>query len=323
LGTQFTRGHLSDWGGTAFAADGGGLFERFVLLCSHLWVVGLGGLAPDMFGREETETLFFRGMNTAIWLLPLLLWLFNIFEKNQRELVRQPYQRQGVIHGLYKPKALFIILSALPYGLWLYLGQNIEKPRHIAVLLPFILIGWVNWLARSMKTMRAVWLTVLLLAIGQAAVTLPLVANYREASPVTHLALDIKRLPGHERVVVYAWEEERVIQVFVPDVTVVIVRNARQFYQSVLNYGQTRQFYITASLLNGLGKEKEKVVPHLRLIASYQKSPIAYPTYNEVALFRADEGFYPFVRKRAAILQRETPVSQGQKEDTVEEGIPL
>ncbi len=43
-------------------------------------------------------------------------------------------------HARFDYKTRFIALYILPYLLWVFFGQNLEKPRHILPLIPIIIM---------------------------------------------------------------------------------------------------------------------------------------------------------------------------------------
>jgi 4-amino-4-deoxy-L-arabinose transferase-like glycosyltransferase len=165
----------------------------------YIWNVlvnGLGGWWPG--------TSWLRLIPSGVCLLALLVgWRSS----------RAPYQRGVFVAWL------------VPYGLWLYIAQNPNNPRHVLPLLPPLLIGIAAGLrycryGAGPWTQVMAWLPHVLeiLLIGSLGlITLTLVHEYRTTSP-TRLQL-VRYVTEHfnpRTTRIYCWWSRRFFQYYAP-----------------------------------------------------------------------------------------------------------
>lgn len=108
-GTRFTFGHFSDWGGSVATSQN--IFSRFTDFIWCLFGSGLGFWCYD--------TSAFRFLPTIIMGAGIIVYLR---------------------HARFDYKTRFITLYILPYFVWVFFCQNLEKPRHILPLIPIIIM---------------------------------------------------------------------------------------------------------------------------------------------------------------------------------------
>ncbi len=111
-GFNFTFGHFSDWGGSVVTSQN--IFSRF---SDFVWCVFCNGL-----GFWCYDTTVFR-------ILPSIIMGFGII-----------FYLRYLRYSGFDYKSRFITFYMLPYFLWVFFGQNLEKPRHILPLIPVIII---------------------------------------------------------------------------------------------------------------------------------------------------------------------------------------
>ena len=176
--SAFLVGHFTSWGGTAFIADSEstGLIYRAGLWYESLLIHGLG--LPDRS----------------------LLFTFII----------GPVGFCAVVGAVTVPRRVlaFLAVVAIPYMLWIWIGQNPEKPRHLLPLLPLLAVVLGAGLARMPKAFGAIAPAVLL------AITLPLGWTHAHVpSPAAQLAdwLVETQRPDHAQV--FTGQSERVLGV--------------------------------------------------------------------------------------------------------------
>ncbi len=109
----FASGHASEWGGTAVSGAGVGLAARGLRVGWDLWSAGLGAAWPGAAPLASSDV--------ATGAAGVLLAL-------------------GAAVALARAPRVFgwLLLAVLPYAAWVWLGQNVLKPRHVVPLLPFL-----------------------------------------------------------------------------------------------------------------------------------------------------------------------------------------
>ena len=111
-GLKFISGHFNGWGGTVVTNSS--ILTRLHALFWQLFVNGFGIYYYDTSLLRLLPTLFFAG---AFFYLLKNLW-------------------SGFSKGYSKIFALYV----LPYLLWAFFAQNLEKSRHIIPLIPILII---------------------------------------------------------------------------------------------------------------------------------------------------------------------------------------
>jgi hypothetical protein len=108
-GFSFVSGHFGDWGGSVVTSQN--ILSRFL---DFMWCVFCNGL-----GFWCYDTSLFRVLPSIIMGIGILFFLR---------------------HARFDSKTRFITFYMAPYLLWVFFGQNLEKPRHVLPLIPFIII---------------------------------------------------------------------------------------------------------------------------------------------------------------------------------------
>jgi hypothetical protein len=113
-GLAFTSQHFTEWGGTfvsAAALEHQQLGYRLIMFLWGLWAYGLGGWWVD---------------TSLLRLVPSLVMLsaFGLC----------------CLQARWGKKAGFLLLYVIPYGLWTFVGQHADQPRHLLPLIPVPLI---------------------------------------------------------------------------------------------------------------------------------------------------------------------------------------
>jgi hypothetical protein len=108
-GFSFTFGHFSDWGGSVATSQN--VLSRF---SDFVWCVFCNGL-----GFWCYDTTVFRIIPSIIMSTGIIFYLRYVSNDHNTR---------------------FITFYMLPYFLWVFFGQNLEKPRHVLPLIPVIII---------------------------------------------------------------------------------------------------------------------------------------------------------------------------------------
>ncbi|MGD8191264.1 glycosyltransferase family 39 protein [Brevibacillus ginsengisoli] len=259
LATQFTSGHFSDWGGTYH--EGAPLLSR----------------ATYWLGRQ----LFAAGMGTPWegyddplrWLIAGLFLLAMIgFIKNRRVNATDIDKRQWVL----------IAAWVVPYLVWTFFAQNIEKPRHLLPLLPALLWLIAAGLGRWKRIGNGLFflMTVSMLDVGLT----PIMSQPKIPSPMVQLADYLANQGSVDSSVIYTYEEERVIQYMHPSIQTVRLRKWEDFQVSLLNYPDLPEhIYLTDSVLQGF--QMPVLNGYVREVARFTGSEWLYPTYHDIVLY--------------------------------------
>ena len=257
LGTSFTSGHFTDWGGTF--TEGSSLWERLVYWIGRQWFAA--GLGTPWEGQ----------MHAASWVVLALTVL-------------------GVGSSLLRARSWswrntgLLIAWMLPYLLWALFAQNVEKPRHVLPLLPVliwaIIAGLLSW---KRKLLPALLVAALLTAgLGQV------IQQAEQPSPMAELAAFLQ---NHPTSLVYTYEEERVIRYYLPNLHTERLRKWEDFRSSLLNEPVwTEPIYLTDAVLDGF--HKPELHSLVREAARFQGSPWLYPTYHEIILYEIPPELY-------------------------------
>ncbi|MGB8957307.1 MAG: glycosyltransferase family 39 protein [Tumebacillaceae bacterium] len=250
LGTSFTSGHFSDWGGTF--TEGSSLWERLVYWIGRQWFAA--GIGTPWKGQ----------LDAAAWIV-LALTLLGLGALAFR--VRSWHWRNTG----------FLIAWVLPYLLWALFAQNVEKPRHVLPLLPVLIGAIIAGLLTWKRTILPAVLVVAMLTVGAGQV----MHQAEQPSPMAELASFLQQHPAS---LVYTYEEERVIRYYLPNLHTERLRQWEDFRSSLLSEPVwSEPIYLTGAVLDGFHK------PELRSLvqeaARFQGSPWLYPTYHDIVLY--------------------------------------
>ncbi|PWK06952.1 uncharacterized protein DUF2723 [Tumebacillus permanentifrigoris] len=294
MATSFTEGHFSDWGGT-YSADQP-FFARLNIWLTRQ-ILGAGFGTPWGTYQESISR----------WVIALLLLiagagiLFSAgrkIQKSRQELKQESQQDDypGILQGemsaisrnpLFKNlirdrKVSYLLIWLLPYAIWAFFAQNVEKPRHIlpmlAPLCVVVACGLQVWGRRAILA-GTTGLVLCMSSIGISTV----VEGAHEPAPTVQLA-EFLHTQG-TNFVVFTYEEERIIHYLYPQIQTLRLRHYEDFKTAVLNHPNTR-ILLTDSVLQGLGHpEVEALCKPLR---SFHGNPWLYPTYHDIILYEAD-----------------------------------
>ena len=260
LALSFTGGHFSDWGGTY---TGSGTGERLFYWIFRQWLAA--GIGTPGYGQHEAGILvaLFVCVSLAGWLTAM-------------RYRKQIKGKQADYTGIW-----LIAVWLVPYGLWAFFAQNIEKPRHILPLLPLLVWGLV-WGLHRMP--RAALLTGMLAAAMLAVSITQVKGQAQTPSPLVQLADYMAAGSGQDQVVLYTYEEERVTRYRHPKVTTVRLRKWDDFRTSVLG-GQVapERIMLTDSVLAGFNRPD--LMMYMKERTRFTGNPWLYPTYHTIVLY--------------------------------------
>ncbi|GAX88736.1 hypothetical protein EFBL_0350 [Effusibacillus lacus] len=280
VAVSFTEGHFSDWGG-AYEANAS-LWERARLfLFRQIGGAGLGTVWP--------VDGIFNGVGLWRW-VPTAAVVLGIVGLIPRLASDRNHRRPS-------KTAVFLCIWIIPYLLWAFFAQNVEKPRHILPLLPPLLYllaaglwhlaGWAGRLRqpRLYLLVGAFWLS------GVMAISYPLLVEARTSeSPMMQLARYVKANVSANDSLIFTWEEQRVLRLVSPAHTSIRLRRWEDFRTEVLQYqAKPMKVYATNALINGFNKD---VAGLFREVAVFRGNPWLYPTYHTIVLYEGTSLLY-------------------------------
>ncbi|WP_047150306.1 glycosyltransferase family 39 protein [Aneurinibacillus tyrosinisolvens] len=262
LALSFTGGHFSDWGGTYTE---GGFLARVSYWVGRQWLgAGLG----TPWSQQQSVFSY------------ILLWL--TFVGITGNLIR--WKRQKNQKWEWK-KAGFLLMWIIPYIIWAFFAQNVEKPRHILPLIaPFLwmlIMGLSTWKRAGnylLLTFAGCMLAVSWTQIREQAV-LP--------SPMVQLSAYLAKHAAHQSTIIYTYEEERVIRYEQPSANTVRLRKWPDFQVSLLNYPiLPERIFLTNSVADGF--HMAEIKKYMREAARFKGSEWLYPTYHDIILYEVN-----------------------------------
>jgi hypothetical protein len=269
LGQAFAAGHFTDWGGTSFSTNVSWGKRLYVLLVERLLANGLLGAADWMTAPPLPPWL-----SGCLLTAGVLLGTAGMADACRR---RDSSLRR------------FVLLAVVPYAVWVFVGQNSEKARHILPLLPWLLLllgsGWVAvWRRLPGRAGRPVLVTVCLLSLAALFVRQwTVLEHHLQPPPALQLVHYVQSRYPAERTYVYTWEEQRLFDFYAPDFETERVRSYPYFLQSLLMRADSvSHVLVTNAVLDGFDT---RLHPYAREVARFTADPFLYPTYHTVVLY--------------------------------------
>ncbi|MBV7508135.1 hypothetical protein KW850_23225 [Bacillus sp. sid0103] len=252
LSLAFTSGHFNDWGGTVEAADIG-LFDRITIFLSRniLWT----GIASE-------------SMLSAFIYIFFLIYLFSrVFKKQKKSW---PFMN-----------LLYIMFSS--YFGWALFAQNVEKARHalpLAVLLIFFLC--IRLFSQRIPFI-IVGLSIFLLGHQVNQNVTLLKAEATELPSVYKMNAFIEKMD--EPVILYTWEETRVLQYL--DVSYTHKRiETYQYFRYDAKYFKGRTVLLTDKVIQGFKSQGVSIDGKIKKIATFRSNELFDPVYHEIILYK-------------------------------------
>ncbi len=274
---HFGRGHLMEWGGTVWTHPD--LLSRFKeLMVQDVMMHGLGG------GSDSLRIL--------VTLLTAASVLFYLFKEGFCFRVR------------------FLIWWGLPYLLWVFMGQNLNNPRHILALLPILILmiargalymadALGNRLFRSQAftlssiiTRKLCYACPVILIVSLSVISFKLALNNRlERSSMFQLVDYVKNIYDPAKTIIFCRETRRLFDYYAPQyITVsekeVDIEGAVAFH----SYGQPDVILVTSDLLERWRVEDEEGVSRLKLtlVDRFQHNPYLQNANHHLVLYRLE-----------------------------------
>ncbi len=202
IGSGFLLGHAGKWGGTvAVRPELGWRLENFGF---DILAAGLGLPWPGV-GGDSVAMLSAR--------LLLTLGLAGTLVALARAALRES------LSAAERRVALLALALGVPYGAWMFLGQNLLKARHalpVVLALALLVAVGVAVLARARPSHVSLSLAGAV-AVSTAAVMLPVALEQgREPSPAARLVARVSSTLSPSGTLLFTGEEARLFEHYVP-----------------------------------------------------------------------------------------------------------
>ena len=264
-GFNFTFGHFGDWGGSIATSQN--VFSRF---SGFMWSVFCNGL-----GFWCYDTSIFRILPSIIMGVGIALYLRPAkFDYTTR----------------------FITFYMLPYFLWVFLGQNLEKPRHVLPLIPLIIICISAGLVRlreskytypylslsKHKHFSAYHLFIGILIIGMSIISISLVYAHKN-EPIAQIQLlsYMKRNYDTPSTRIYCWETKRFFEYYAPAWDTRRVRNVNDLQYDIESSLITPEIMLSTSKIRGINSITNKS----KIVAEFKNDRYINNPYNKLTLY--------------------------------------
>lgn len=260
LAQGFVFGHFNEWGG-GVAASSMGWAERLYRLLA--W----NGLWTGLAGQS---------------LMVCVAWGIAAVYVSLTVRFRAGDKQAAASRGTG-----IISLMALFYGLWAWLGQNIDKPRHIV---PMVLLGMLLLLVTAVRRIShetiAAGLGVLLILVQTYTGAVIVRSQASEVPAVYQLAQALEREyeAGGKPFALYTWEETRVLQYLKVGFSHKRIYTY-DYFQAEAAALAGQRILITGRVLEGFADQGIDMSGKVRRIAEYRSSPLFDPVYNRIELY--------------------------------------
>jgi len=264
-GLGFTFGHFSDWGGSVITSQN--ILSRF---SDFMWCVFCNGL-----GFWCYDTSVFRVLPSIIMGLGILLFLR---------------------HAKFDSKTRFITFYMIPYFLWVFFCQNLEKPRHVLPLIPMIIICMSAGLVR-LKDYKCTYpglrfsrhhhlssyhLFIGILFVSMSIITIRLVYTHKN-EPVAQIQLldYVGRNYESPSTRIYCWETKRFFEYYAPLLDTRRARNVEDLQYDVEASLVIPEVILSTSKVNGVNS----IMNNSKVVAEFNNNRYINNPYHKLTLY--------------------------------------
>ncbi len=264
-GTGFTFGHFSDWGGSVATSQD--LFSRFVDFTWCLFCNGLGFWCYD--------TSLFRLLPSIIMGVGIVVYLR---------------------HVRFDQKTRFISFYLLPYLLWVFFCQNLEKPRHILPLIPVIIMCISAGLVKVKKSLSAYPglsmgkekvlfthnLFISILIVSMCIISVRLVYTHKN-EPVAQIQLldYVEHNYDGQSTRVYCWETKRLFSYYAPLWDTRRARDINDLRYDVESSLVTPEVILSTSKVSGINS----IMDNAKEVVGFKNDRYINNPYHELTLY--------------------------------------
>ncbi|WP_255454185.1 glycosyltransferase family 39 protein [Pontibacillus sp. HMF3514] len=249
LAFGFVTGHFTEWGG-AVTADSMPIWKRLytLLVYNLLW--------KTLLAESWIIACLYGGL--------ILLSVFHITKTKKVDTFN-----------------LWVLLVCVFYFVWVLFAQNIDKPRHIAPVIVF-LVYLILWSFGG--RMRILFLTFCFaLIMVQSWIGITLVKE-KATNPPAVYQLSNYLTKIDEPFVIYTWEESRVMEYLKVNYSYNKIYTYEQF-QNRLAYNKDKRVFLTDHVLRGFEIQGYNIRDHVRKVSEFHSSDLFDPVYNNLYLY--------------------------------------
>lgn len=264
-GLYFIFGHFGDWGGSVVTSQN--IFSRF---SDFIWCVFCNGL-----GFWCYDTSAFRIVPSIIMGIGIVL---------------------HIRHAKFDDKTRFITFYMIPYFLWVFFCQNLEKPRHVLPLIPLIIICISAGLARLRESkfscsnlnlsrhriFSPFCLFIGVLIMSMSIISIGLVyAHKKEPIAQIQLLRYMDRNYDTPSTRIYCWETKRFFEYYAPLWDTRRVRNANDLQYDIESSLVTPEIILSTSKIDGISSIRKNP----KVIAEFKNNRYINNPYHKLTLY--------------------------------------
>lgn len=273
LARGFVDGHFNEWGG-GINASPVGPGERVVRM------LAVNGLWTALWGKSAVIG----------WLWGLMLGAGLLWARFGAGPIKAGGARGDAGLVVQDPATrgwtrLLLFLAVL-YGIWAWVGQNIEKPRHIVPMVLLLTLLLLAWLVRRVPE-RAGTCALAVLAIAQLAAGTDIARLQQKETPAVYQLADYmqqRKESDSTPFVLYTWEETRVLYYLKKPFSHKRIYTYEYFLTETAAL-EGHQIYLTGKVLEGFKAQGRSVEGSVGRVAEFRSSGLFDPVYNQIELY--------------------------------------
>ncbi|TFE25014.1 glycosyltransferase family 39 protein [Cohnella luojiensis] len=266
LSMAFVKGHFTEWGGGVVSIS-----------------MPFGRRAVQLFGNNLLgDVLLSRSIVIGILLalLLVLVWM------RHRLISETSADEPEHLNRLFR---IGIIICLSVYAAWALLGQNIEKPRHIAPIAgPMLFLVYLSAIRTAVFGLsRIIPMILSLILVAQFVQGAMLLKRQAEQIPAVYQLHDyLSHLDAP--FVVYTWEETRVFQYLKAtyehrDIV------TYDYFKAVARASSGQRVLLTDKVLRGFELQDSKARDHVVQLSEFKSDSLFDPVYGRIILYEWSE----------------------------------
>lgn len=252
LSLAFTSGHFNDWGGSIETSHISFVKRLIIFIGDNIFWTGM---ASKYF------------MIAGIYLICFFVVLSRVFVK-QRD--QSPFMR-------------LLYLMFISYFAWALLGQNIDKARHALPLVSLLILLLCIQLYKNRVTLLILTLSGFLLGL-QVYYDVILIREQATESPAVYKMNDYVESMG-ESVILYTWEETRVLQYLNAPYTHKRIETY-QLFQIDSKYYENSTVLLTDKVVKGFISQGIPIKGKIEKVKTFHSNELFEPVYHDITLYK-------------------------------------
>ncbi|OHB88554.1 MAG: hypothetical protein A3D13_02610 [Planctomycetes bacterium RIFCSPHIGHO2_02_FULL_40_12] len=264
-GVSFVFGHFGDWGGSVVTSQN--MPSRFL---DFMWCVFCNGL-----GFWCYDTSIFRVLPSIIMGLGIIFYLR---------------------HTGFDYKTRYITFYMAPYFLWVFFGQNLEKPRHVLPLIPVIIIcisaglarlnnakysySYLNLIKYNCSSPYHLFIGILIMSMSIISVRL-VYAHKKEPVAQIQLLDYVGRNYNSHSTRIYCWETKRLFEYYAPLWDTRRVRDIDDLQYDIEASLVTPEVILSTSKVDGVNS----ITNNSKVVAEFKNNRYINKPYYKLTLY--------------------------------------